>query len=162
MTQNRLNLIALLCLFALAVALISQHVFDMPPCAWCVLQRLILLVIAVVCLLANLVPGAVKRVMALLSFALAIAGIVAAWYQHTVAAEMMSCDRTFADIFMSKTTGLDGMVPWLFGIYATCMDAKVSVLGVEYVLWALLLFVVILALSGYALLGKTRSRSLLA
>ena len=161
-SERLLRLIALFCFGAVGIALISQHVFDMPPCAWCVLQRLILLVIAVVCLLANLVPGAVKRVMALLSFALAIAGIVAAWYQHTVAAEMMSCDRTFADIFMSKTTGLDGMVPWLFGIYATCMDAKVSVLGVEYVQWALLLFVVLLGLSAYALFGKTRNRSRLA
>ncbi|AHG64009.1 disulfide bond formation protein B [Advenella mimigardefordensis] len=162
MTQTRLNLIALLCLLALGVALISQHVFDMPPCAWCVLQRLILLVIAAVCLLANLVPGTIKRLIALLTFALTIAGIVAAWYQYTVAAEMVSCDRTFADIFMSKTTGLDGMVPWLFGIYATCMDAKVSVLGVEYVLWALLLFVVLLGLSAYALFGNTRGRSRLA
>ena len=162
MTQNRLHLIALLCLLALGAALISQPVSDMPPCAWCVLQRLFLLVIAAVCLLANLVPGALKRVMALLSLALTVAGIVAAWYQYTVAAEMLSCDRTFADIFMSKTTGLDGMVPWLFGIYATCMDAKVSVLGVEYVLWALLLFVILLALSAYALFGNTRNRSRLA
>jgi len=159
MTQSRLNLIALLCLLALAVALVSQHVFNMPPCAWCVLQRLILLVIAGVCLLGNLAPGAIKRMMALLSFALSIAGIVAAWYQHTVASEMVSCDRTFADIFMSRTTGLDGLAPWLFGIYATCMDAKVSVFGVEYVLWALLLFVVLLVLSGYALFGKTQRTS---
>ncbi|MGO1766556.1 disulfide bond formation protein B [Advenella sp. S44] len=159
MTQSRLNLIALLSLLALAVALVSQHVFDMPPCAWCVLQRLILLLIAGVCLLANLMPGAGKRIMALLSLVLSIAGIVAAWYQHTVAAQMVSCDRTFADIFMSRTTGLDGLAPWLFGIYATCMDAKVIVFGVEYVLWALLLFIALLLVSCYALFGS-RGRSL--
>lgn len=156
MTQSRLNLIALLCLVALGLALVSQHVFNMPPCAWCVLQRLILLVTAVVCLLGNVLPGPAKRVVAALAAALSIAGLVAAWYQYTVASEMVSCDRTFADIFMSKTTGLDGMAPWLFGIYATCMDAKVTVLGVEYVLWAMVLFIVLLIVSCFALIGRTR------
>lgn len=159
MTQSRLNLIAVLCLLALGAALVSQHVFGMPPCAWCVLQRLILLVIAILCLVGNFLPGVLKRFAALFTVALSGAGIIAAWYQHTVASQMVSCDRTFADIFMSKTTGLDAAVPWLFGIYATCMDAKVSVLGVEYVLWALLLFVSLLVLSLFALFGRTRQRS---
>ncbi len=156
MIQSRLNLIAVLCLLALGIALVSQHVFNMPPCAWCVLQRLILLVTAVACLAGNLIPGAAKRLMALCAVALSVAGIVAAWYQHTVASEMVSCDRTFADIFMAKTTGLDGMVPWLFGIYATCMDAKVAVLGVEYVLWALVLFIILLLISLYALFARAQ------
>ena len=159
MIQTRLNVIALLCLLALAAALVSQHVFNMPPCAWCVLQRLILLVIATVCLLGNVLAQTARRVMALLASVLSVAGIVAAWYQHTVAAEMVSCDRTFADIFMSRTTGLDGMAPWLFGIYATCMDAKVTLFGVEYVLWALALFIVLLLISCYALFGRTGSAS---
>jgi disulfide bond formation protein DsbB len=33
-------------LLALAVALVSQYVFDMQPCPWCVLQRLLFLAIA--------------------------------------------------------------------------------------------------------------------
>ena len=64
--------------------------------------------------------------------------MVAAWYQYSVAAKMLSCDQTFADRFMTGI-GLDGGVPWLFGIYATCMDAMVSVLGIEYALWSLAL-----------------------
>ncbi len=159
MIQSRLNLVALLCLLAVAFALVSQHVFDMPPCAWCVLQRLILLCIALLCLLANLVTAqGIKRCVALLASLLSIAGIVAAWYQHTVASEMVSCDRTFADIFMSKTTGLDAVAPWIFGIYATCMDAKVSLLGIEYVLWALALFVLLLVVCLSALFKKSRAR----
>ena len=31
---------------AVAVALVSQHVFDMQPCPWCVLQRLVFVLIA--------------------------------------------------------------------------------------------------------------------
>ena len=50
MPSNRtiLRLIALASLGAVAIALVSQHVFDMRPCAWCVFQRLIFLVIAAV------------------------------------------------------------------------------------------------------------------
>ena len=35
---------------AVGMALITQHVFDMQPCPWCVLQRLIFLCIAVAAL----------------------------------------------------------------------------------------------------------------
>ena len=44
--EHILRGIALLCLAGVGIALVSQHVFDMQPCAWCVLQRLILLAIA--------------------------------------------------------------------------------------------------------------------
>lgn len=156
MTQKILNLIALTCLIAVGIALFSQHVLDMPPCAWCVLQRLILLCIAAVCLLANFFSKPIiKKILALAGSGFGVSGILAAWYQYSVAAEMFSCDMTFADRFMARTTGLDAAIPWLFGIYATCMDAKVELLGVEYALWALLLFVIIVLAFLAALFIKT-------
>jgi disulfide bond formation protein DsbB len=63
-----------------------------------------------------------------------------------VAAKLLSCDQTFADKFISAT-GLDGAVPSVFGIYATCMDAVVKVLGVEYALWSLALFALLLLIA---------------
>ncbi|WP_026639624.1 disulfide bond formation protein B [Bordetella petrii] len=150
--QRLLLLIALLCFGAVAAALVSQHVFDMPPCAWCVLQRLIYLVIGVVAL-AGAFATALARVCAAACAVLAAGGIAAAWYQYDVAARMFSCDQTFADRFMSGT-GLDGAVPWLFGIYATCMDASVEVLGVEYALWSLALFGVLVILGARGALGR--------
>ena len=143
-----LHLIALLCVGAVALALLSQHVFDMPPCAWCVLQRLVFLGIALVCWLA-IATSRMSRHATVAGLVLAIAGgiggLAAGWYQHTVAAEMFSCDRTFADRFMVDT-GLDAGIPWLFGIFASCMDARVKLLGVEYVFWSMALFVIIIAL----------------
>ncbi|MGA0585155.1 MAG: disulfide bond formation protein B, partial [Castellaniella sp.] len=53
-SDRLLRFIGLLCLAAVGVALISQHAFGMKPCAWCVLQRLILLAIAAVCGLAGM------------------------------------------------------------------------------------------------------------
>lgn len=145
-----LLLVALLCFGAVGLALVSQHLFDMPPCAWCVLQRLIYLVIGLTCLAGALAGPLLARLALALSALLSAIGIVSAWYQHSVAAKLLSCDQTFADRFVSGT-GLDAAVPWLFGIYATCMDAVVQVLGLEYALWSLALFVVLLALSVRAL-----------
>lgn len=155
-TSHRiLNSIAILCLAAVGFALFSQHVLDMQPCAWCVLQRLIFLVIAAVCLLANLFRSPfMLRLFSFLSFSLAISGILSAWYQYSVASESFSCDMTFADVFMSRWTHLDATVPWLFGIYATCMDAKVALFGIEYSLWGMGLFVVLSLCSLYALFAR--------
>ncbi|MGS1107202.1 disulfide bond formation protein B [Achromobacter anxifer] len=142
-SERLLRLIALFCFGAVGLALVSQHVFDMPPCAWCVMQRLIYLVIGVIALVGGFGGGrALTRLCGALTALLSLSGIAAAWYQYSVAANMLSCDQTFADRFMTSI-GLESAVPWLFGIYATCMDAKVPVLGIEYALWSLTLFVVI-------------------
>ncbi|CAM3853679.1 Disulfide bond formation protein DsbB [Castellaniella denitrificans] len=157
-SDRLLRLVALLCLAAVGVALISQYAFDMKPCAWCVLQRLILLAIAAVCGLASMGWGSVlvRRIGAALAAVLAASGIVAAWYQHSVASQMLSCAQTFADRFISAS-GLDAALPWLFGIYASCMDARVDLLGVEYALWGLMLFIVCAVLALAALRRAART-----
>ena len=143
-TRTLLRLIAFASLLAVSIALISQHFFNMRPCAWCVFQRLICLVIVVVAGLASFgKPGGLtRRIGGLATLLLSLGGIMSAWYQYSVAAKLFSCDRTFADRFM-VASGLDASVPWLFGIYATCMDARVNLFGIEYALWALALFILL-------------------
>ena len=144
-TRFCLHFIAWASLAAVGIALISQHVFEMQPCAWCVLQRLLYLCLAVVCwlgLLAGRAAPILARVASALAALLAFGGVAAAWYQYDVAANMFSCAQTFADRFM-VSAGLDAGVPWLFGIFATCMDAKVEVFGLEYARGSLGLFVVL-------------------
>ncbi|MFA5662737.1 disulfide bond formation protein B [Castellaniella sp.] len=150
-----LRLLALVCIAALAVALISQHLFGMRPCAWCVLQRFILLVIAVISLLASAgrESGAWQRLGAFMIVLASASGVTAAWYQYRVAAVSFSCAQTFADRFMTES-GLDGALPWLFGIQASCSDARVSLLGLEYALWGLACFLVCALLSAWVLLRK--------
>ncbi|TKR55870.1 disulfide bond formation protein B [Allopusillimonas ginsengisoli] len=153
-----LHFIALLCVGAVGFALVTQHVFGMRPCAWCVLQRLLFLLIALVCwggvLLARFTAAATRLAAALVAL-LSIGGVAAAWYQYAVASMRFSCDRTFADRFM-VSSGLDAGVPWLFGIFSTCMDARVTLLGVEYALWGMGLFLLIGALSLTMLLRRAR------
>lgn len=151
-SRRLLWLIAILCFGALGAALVSQHLFDMPPCAWCVLQRLVYLAIGVLALAgANI--RVVARLCATLCMLLSGGGMAAAWYQYDVASQMFSCDLTFADQFMSAS-GLDSAVPWLFGIYASCMDAMIEIMGVEYALWSLALFAILFVISLAAMLRR--------
>ena len=135
------GLISLLCFFALGFALISQHVYGMAPCAWCVLQRLIYLFISALSAYAYLRP--IKRLRASLASAVLLAlcflGISAAWYQINFAAKSFSCVQGLADQVM-VSSGLDESLPWLFGIFSSCADASVKILGVEYAHWSLLLY----------------------
>jgi disulfide bond formation protein DsbB len=136
-----LLVIAALSVTAVAAALVSQHVFDMPPCPWCVLQRAIYLAIAAACLIGAAVPLA-RRTAGALVLLLAVSGAASALYQHLVAARSASCNLTFADKVMSAL-GLDSILPWLFQVYASCAEAAVSLLGVPYAYWSLALFAVL-------------------
>lgn len=156
--RARLTGIAAVALAALAAALVSQHVFDMQPCPWCVLQRLIFTLMAGVALLGAAWPArAAQRLGALLLLALAGAGVAAALWQHFVAAASASCNLTLADRLMAASH-LDAWLPEIFQARASCIDAAVDLLGVPYVFWSLALFV---ALGGVAvsLLTNWRDRS---
>jgi len=157
-SDRLLRLISLLCLAAVGFALLSQHVFGMRPCAWCVLQRLILLAIAAVCGLAGMGwgPALVRRAGAGAAALLAVCGAIAAWYQYDVASHLFSCAQTFADRFI-PASGLDPALPRLFGISASCMDARVHLLGIEYALWGLAIFIVCAGLALAALRRSART-----
>ncbi len=138
---------AALCVAAVGIALGSQHVFDMQPCPWCILQRLIYLAIAALCLMGAAVSaGLVRRGIGVLTLLLALSGAASGLYQHLVASKSASCNLTFADKVISAL-GLDGAFPPLLQVTANCSDAAVSVLGVPYAYWSVALFTVMAAAS---------------
>lgn len=153
--KNIHYLIVIISIFGLSFALISQHFAGMRPCAWCVFQRLILILIGLASLAASLVSAkqVLAKVINVVAAALAAGGILSAWYQYSVASLQFSCAQTFADKFI-VASGLDALMPWLFGIYATCMDARINLLGIEYAVWSGLLFVVLLILNLFAVRFK--------
>ncbi len=127
-------------LAAVGAALFTQHVLGMLPCAWCVLQRVIFLGIALAALAGLLLRGAaVRRVAALLMLALAGCGVAAALWQHFVAAASQSCNLTLADRVVGAL-GLDALLPQVFAAYASCADAAATLLGVSYEFYSLTLF----------------------
>lgn len=126
-------------LAALGVALVSQHAFDIQPCPWCVIQRIVLIGVAIAALLgaaaARAVPRAGGAVAGVVLLALAAGGAVAAWYQHTVAAKQFSCSFTWADRTLMALQ-LDQWLPSVFRVGATCADAaKSTLLGLPYEVW---------------------------
>ncbi len=143
----------LLPLAAVGAALVSQHVFDMQPCAWCVLQRVVFLAVAGVSLPALLLRGArARRVLGTTGLLLAGAGMAAALWQHFVSAASASCKLTLADRIVGGL-GLDGLWPEVFAAYASCADAAVKLLGVSYEFYSLALFA-LLALVALQLLRR--------
>jgi disulfide bond formation protein DsbB len=133
--------LSLLCALSVAFALTAQHAFDMQPCPWCILQRLIIVVIGLVALAAALVrAGAMRVAAAALIGLLALGGAAAALWQHFVAASSTSCNLTLADRIVSAT-GLDLLWPQVFAPFATCADAAVKVAGVPFEFLSLALFV---------------------
>jgi disulfide bond formation protein DsbB len=147
--------IAVLCLAAVGTALVTQHVFDMQPCPWCVLQRLIALTIALVALLdlAWRAPLG-QRLGTLTLLLLSLCGIAAALWHHFVATSSISCNRTLAERIISGLS-LDALLPAVFEPRASCADAAVKLLGVPYPLWSLTLFVLV-AVQALRLLASGR------
>jgi protein dithiol:quinone oxidoreductase len=143
-TTSLLAAVALACIAAVAAALVSQHVFDMQPCPWCVLQRLIFLMIALACVIGLVWRSPLgRRVGAALGMLLADAGVAAALWQHFKASASASCNLTLADKIVSRWLQLDQALPGVFEARASCADAAVSLLGVPYDVWSLVLFALI-------------------
>jgi disulfide bond formation protein DsbB len=138
------------------LALLTQHAFDMLPCPWCVLQRLVFVAIALAALPAALSPApVVRRVSALLALPLAGAGLAAAVWQHFVASSATSCSLSLADRVMSAT-GLDQALPSVFAPWASCADAAVKLLGLPYEAWSGALFLVLEMLALLLLVSTLR------
>lgn len=126
---------AALSVAAVGAALVSQHVYGMEPCPWCILQRVIFLAIALACT----VGFASTRIAALLTLALSLCGIAAALWQHFKAAASSSCALTLADQIVIAMK-LDSLWPDVFLARASCADAAVSLLGIPYDFWSLAVF----------------------
>jgi len=144
------------CVLAVLAALIGQYYYDMRPCPWCILQRFLFLVIALLAMVAAVITATpVRRLFGTLIVLLAGCTGAAAIYQHVVAAHSVSCNLTFADKVITALR-LETLVPDLFGVTASCADAAVSVLHVPFEFWSLALAVLIALASLYALLKATR------
>jgi disulfide bond formation protein DsbB len=147
--------VAVLALGAVGIGLVSQHVFDMQPCAWCVFQRLLYLLIAVFALAAAFSAGLKRRVTAGLALLVALCGIASALWQQLYAVNEFSCDLSLAERIVSGLH-LDRIAPNIFIAYASCGDAAVNVLGVPYAIWSCVLFVLLALLLAWTLRTSMR------
>ncbi len=167
-TPRLLVLLGLLCLASLGVALVAQHQFNVKPCPWCILQRGIILLLAALALVGGTVAWVAKR-RGRLGLAklvargssvpvtvLALAGLVAATYQHEVAAVNADCSRTLADTILTALE-LERRWPDMFMVTASCSDAGAYRLaGLPFELWSGALFALALGVGLTAMLRGTR------
>lgn len=136
------------CLSAVAVALVSQHVFDMQPCPWCVLQRVIFLAIAIVCGLVLIVRGRIFQLFSYgLAFLLSVSGMATALWQHFKASNTLSCSFSLAERMISSLA-LDRLMPAVLAPRTSCADGAVDLLGIPYEFWSLALFGIIACVLG--------------
>lgn len=144
---------------AVTVALVSQYAFDMQPCAWCVLQRLIFLIIAVVSALALWVRRPIGRAMlGGTIFLLAGSGIASALYQHVVAADTSSCRLSLADRIVNASLHLDTLLPSVFATRVSCSAGATTMLGVPYEFWSLAAFVLVMSVLVWSAMQQPRSQ----
>jgi len=142
--------VAALCGASITLALIAQYRFGMEPCPYCILQRLLYALIGVLALVGAFVPGLGRKLLAVAALLLSGCAAAAAIYQHFVAAKSASCAFTFADKVITALR-IDEFVPSVFAVRASCADAAVSVFGVPFEVWSLLLAVVLASCSVMAL-----------
>jgi protein dithiol:quinone oxidoreductase len=155
--RNVLMAIAITAFGAVGAALVTQHLFDMQPCPWCILQRLVYVAIGLAAL-SGIAWRSLwgRRALPLLLLLLCSFGVAAALWQHFVAAASSSCNLTLADRIVSATQ-LDQWLPAVFQPRASCADSAVDLLGVPYEFWSLALFLAIEAAALWLFLRQRRS-----
>ncbi len=144
MKQTRFILlaIAIAAIGLLGVALYLQHVKDMLPCPWCVVQRYLFCAIALICLVAAFLPAGARRAGTGLGFLAALGGIGAGgWLLWTQANPTMSCgidvvEKTLNKIFLAE------WLPSLFRADGYCDAPYPPILGLSVQQWSALWFVI--------------------
>lgn len=156
--RSRFPALALAAIFfaslaALAGALVAQHFFGVKPCPWCVMQRGVFMLIALVAGLTWLLKGMrpLRSAGLALTAALGLAGVAAAVFQHQVASKLASCDMTFADRLLAALD-LETLMPSVFMVTASCSEAAAySLAGIPWEVCSGLLFAAITVASLMAL-----------
>jgi disulfide bond formation protein DsbB len=144
---------AIACIAAVGAAMYTQYTYDWRPCPWCILQRVIFVAIAIVCIIAASIRGVAGRAVPLvISVVLAVLGIASALWQHFVAAKSTSCALTLPDKIITAI-GLDTLLPSVFQVTGSCAEAAVSMLNIPFEFWSLALFA-LLAISALYLIGR--------
>ncbi len=143
--RRQLLTFSAVCFGAVAFALYSQHGWNMQPCPWCILQRMLFLLAGLIALVAALTSSKPMRVGILLAGISCLGGLGFALYQHFVAAKQQSCSFSQAEKFVIWT-GLDEMLPSVFQVTASCADAALAkLMGIPYELASGALFALLAA-----------------
>ena len=138
-------LIALTCVGLLAFGLYLQHGVGLEPCPMCIVQRYLMVLIAVVAALVAATKGRISHLIgaALLVPLAGLGAFVAAnqswlqWYPP----ELVSCGRDFYG--MIETFPLKRAIPMIFKGSGDCSKIDWTFLGLSIANWSFLCFIAI-------------------
>jgi disulfide bond formation protein DsbB len=142
------TLIFLVCLGLLGFALYLQHLENLDPCPWCIVQRLGFIVIALVCLVAALHrPGRTGTTLyGVLGLLVSAGGIAAAAYHLHIQSDpkrALECMGGWLERWLDASR-LGKMVPPLLQYEGSCVLKPWDFLGISIPGWSLVWFVILL------------------
>jgi len=141
------TLVFIACVAILGFAAYLQHVEQLDPCPWCIVQRLLFIVVGVISLVAALHrPGAVMAAFyAILGAATALGGVVAAGYHvylQSDDARANACAGSAVERFLDRTD-VGSWIPPLLQYDGPCTLKPWTFLWLSIPEWSLICFVVL-------------------
>jgi disulfide bond formation protein DsbB len=144
-----------------AGSLVLTAWLDLHPCHLCIFQRLLFMKLAVLGLLAFLLPGGWGRLAGLLTLPLSALGIGVAAYQSWLQAQPpggISCVGGEPGLIERLVEWLGQLMPELFLATGFCEEEELSILGLSLAHWALLSFAAFFLVAFWALSNKPVDR----
>lgn len=143
------TLIFLVCLGLLGFALYLQHVENLDPCPWCIVQRLLFIAVGLVCLAAALHrPGRTGTLLyGVLGGLIAAGGAAAAAYHIYIQndkARALECMGSPLERWLDASR-IGKMIPPLLQYDGSCIAKPWAFLGLSIPAWSLVWFVILLA-----------------
>ena len=136
---------------ALTIAMVSQHIFDMQPCAWCIAQRMMYIVIFLFSTISFLLNE--KKYSFYIGSVLSLGGIGLAIYQSIVKKNPFACAQTIVDELVVNF-GLNKIAPEIFEIRVFCSEENATILGIQYVYISMIGFLILLLMNIYFIKRK--------
>lgn len=148
--------VAFACLAMLGVGLYLQHVQNMQPCPWCVIQRYAFAAIALICLVTAALPRGATKIGAGLGMLAALSGMASAgWHVWIKANPGVSCgidplETSLNTIFPAR------LLPFLFQADGLCTTEYAPILGLSIPQWAFIWFAIFAIVLGVTAFRRTR------
>lgn len=134
-----------LCAALIAAALVLQHVLDLEPCPLCIFQRVFVIVLGVVMLVAAVhdPTGIGRRVYGALTLLIALLGVAVAgrhvWLQHLPEDRVPECGPGLE--YMLDAFPLSEALAMVFQGSGECAEVQWTFLALSIPEWTLLIFV---------------------
>ncbi len=146
--------VALASIALLGVGLYLQHVKDMQPCPWCVIQRYAFTAVALICLISAALPRSASKAGAGLGLLAALSGIGAAgWHLWVKAHPAMSCGIDPMETSLN-TIPTAKLLPFLFQANGFCTTEYDPIFGLSIPQWSLIWFAMFAIVLGYVLFKR--------